>query len=115
MSVSPLDDVVSSALDVALDAVSERQRVIAQNISNSATPNYRASKVDFESSLAAAAAAGDPSQTVVSTTKTSDAAKADGNNVDLTKEFNNLNQSKLLYEALTAARNFKLNAISKAL
>lgn len=115
MSVSPLDDVVSSSLDVALDAVAERQRVTAQNISNAATPNYRANRVSFEDSLAAAAEAGDPGRAVVATTQTTDAPKLDGNNVDLTAEFQELNKSKLLYQALTQARDFKFTAIRDAL
>ena len=45
----------------ALDGIALRQRVIADNIANVDTPGYRATSVDFETSLRAAIASGDPS------------------------------------------------------
>lgn len=39
----------------ALDCLSERANVTAQNIANAGTPNYRPSHVTFEAALAAAA------------------------------------------------------------
>ena len=42
----------------ALDGLTERAAVIAQNIANAGTPNYRPRQVTFEGALAQAAAAG---------------------------------------------------------
>ena len=47
-------DPVSSVLHSALDGLALRQRVIADNIANVDTPEFRATSVDFESSLRSA-------------------------------------------------------------
>ncbi len=54
------DDGASLALGSALDSVSHRQRMTAQNIANVMTPGYRAQRVHFEDSLASAVQSGDP-------------------------------------------------------
>ena len=53
-----LTDPISSVLHSALDGLALRQRVIADNIANVDTPGFRATTVDFESSLQAAIADG---------------------------------------------------------
>lgn len=52
------DDTSSSVLRVALDSLAQRQRVIANNISNVETPGYLANKVKFEEALASAVSSG---------------------------------------------------------
>ena len=54
----PAIDVVASTLSTALDGLSLRQRVTADNISNIDTPGFTAATVDFESSLRSALADG---------------------------------------------------------
>ena len=49
-----MPDAVTSVLATALDGLANRQNVIADNIANVDTPGFRATSVDFESSLAAA-------------------------------------------------------------
>ena len=49
-----MPDAVSSVLATALDGLSARQNVIADNIANVDTPGFRARAVEFESNLAAA-------------------------------------------------------------
>jgi flagellar basal-body rod protein FlgB len=51
-------DAVSNVLNSALDGISLRQNVIADNIANVDTPGFRARSVDFESSLKSAIARG---------------------------------------------------------
>lgn len=46
-----LSDVTAVALEKALNAAGERQRVIANNIANVNTPNFKRSYVDFEGEL----------------------------------------------------------------
>ena len=46
-----ISDPVSAVLNSALDGLSTRQQVIADNIANVDTPGYRATSVDFESAL----------------------------------------------------------------
>lgn len=105
MSVPALSasDAVSSVLGAALDGLSMRQRVIADNIANVDTPDFRATSVDFESSLRSAITSGDPSQVGVATMATDTPAGPNGNNVDLRKETLAAMQSQFQYQMMTRA------------
>ncbi len=96
-------DGVDAALHSALDGIALRQRVIADNIANVDTPGFRATSVDFEASLRAAIASGDPSVLQISTTPTDTPVGANGNNVDLRKETMSAMQSVFQYQILTRA------------
>jgi len=96
-------DGVSSVLGAALDGLSMRQRVIADNIANIDTPDFRATSVDFESSLRAAITSGDPSRVSVATMATDTPVGPDGNNVDLRKETIAAMQSQFQYQMMTRA------------
>ena len=110
MSVSAYaaGDPVSSVLGFALDSLSLRQRTIADNIANIETPGFRASAVDFESTLRAALAAGDGSGDVLagrapSLLATDGPVGANGNNVDLGTETLAAVQSQFQYQLLSRA------------
>ena len=79
-------DAVGFVLHSAINGLSTRQEVIADNIANVDTPGFRATTVDFEASLQAAIASGDPSAIAISTTPTDTPVGPNGNNVDLRKE-----------------------------
>ncbi len=96
-------DAVDAALHTALDAISLRQRVIADNIANVDTPGYRATTVDFEASLRAAIASGDPAAADISAVPTDTPVGANDNNVDLRKETLAAVQSQFQYQMLTRA------------
>ncbi len=49
--MSLLVDRTQAALEAALDGLSRRQSLIASNLANIDTPNYRPSSIDFESAL----------------------------------------------------------------
>ena len=97
-------DPVGSVLRAALDGVALRQRVTADNIANLDTPGYRASSVDFESSLRAAITAGDPAAAAPAALLATDTpVGANDNNVDLRKETLSAVQSQFQYQMLTRA------------
>lgn len=54
MGISLFNKTTIPLLGKALDAYTLRQKVIASNIANIATPEYKAQKVDFEDQLAGA-------------------------------------------------------------
>ncbi len=110
-----LSDAVGAVLNSALDGVALRQRVIADNIANVDTPGYRASSVDFESSLRAAIASGglDGSVTPVALA-TGTPVGANGNNVDLRKETLAAVQSQFQYQVLTRATSDRFDLIRTA-
>lgn len=98
-------DGVAATLHAALDGLSLRQQVIADNIANIDTPGYTAKSVDFESSLKAAIAdgslaSGDP--LMVSTGVANTPVGANGNNVDL--QFETMNAMQTVYQYQVASR-----------
>ena len=111
----PISGAVGAVLHSALDGVAERQRVIADNIANVDTPGYRATSVDFESSLRAAIASGDVASEVAPiTTATNTPVGANGNNVDLRKETLAAVQSQFQYQVLTRAVSDRFDLIRTA-
>lgn len=100
-----MPDAVTSVLATALDGLATRQSVIAHNIANVDTPGFRASSVDFESSLSAAIERGRMAAGGVAAvaTPTNAPVGADGNNVDLRHESLSAVQSQFQYQVMTRA------------
>lgn len=119
----PVTDAVSRVLTSALDGVSVRQRVIADNIANIDTPDFRATSVDFESALRAAVndgrfadeapRHGAPTLPITATASTTPVG-ANGNNVDLRKETMAAMQSQFQYQILTRAVNDRFSLVRTA-
>ena len=107
-----ISDPVGSVLSAALDGLSLRQQVIADNIANVDTPHYRATSVDFETSLRAAIESGnlDGDLTPV-TTATDTPVGANDNNVDLRKETLAAVQSQFQYQVLTRAASDRFDLV----
>ncbi len=111
-----ISDAVSRVLDSALDGISMRQNVIADNIANVDTPDFRASSVDFEDSLRSAIATGDLESGVsASETPTDTPVGANGNNVDLRKETLAAMQSQFQYQMMTRAVTDRHNLLRSAM
>ena len=106
-------DAVTTALHSALNGLSVRQKVIADNIANVDTPGFRASSVDFESSLRSAISDGSISDGTsgISTTATNTPVGANGNNVDLRKETMAAMQSVFQYQMMTRAVSDKFDGM----
>ena len=115
MSFNPIGDATSVTLERALEGVSARQKIIAQNVANASTPGYRAQAVKFEDALAQAVSSGQPDSASYSIVDAGTPAKADGNTVDLTTEMTSMTQAGLLYDTLVQATNFKINSVRSAL
>jgi flagellar basal-body rod protein FlgB len=106
-----LDDLASVTLTTALSGLSAQQRISANNIANIETPNYKAQQADFESSLRAAVAAGDPAAAQVSVTSTDGPVSANGNNVSLDTETVNAEKNTLQYQLLSGAITAKFGLL----
>ena len=107
-------DTTTAAVEWALSAESERQRVSANNIANVNTPGFKSSRVAFEDSLSQAIEDGKPAEAEWSLSKANTYASQDGNDVSLEDETNILTQSGIHYDALVQAFNFKINALRTA-
>lgn len=110
-----LDDISSVALQVAIGGLAQRQQVSANNIANTETPNFTASTVSFESSLADAVRNGDPAAATVTIGGTGDAPGANGNNVSLDSEFVTATKTTLQEQLLTSALTSKYGELSTVL
>ena len=114
-----VSDSVSQVLAAALDGVSQRQQVTADNIANIDTPGFRATSVDFETQLKAAIsdgtfAGGNPVEIGMTATPTDTPVGANGNNVDLRKETMAAVQSQFQYQILTRAVSDRYSLIKTA-
>lgn len=99
-----IPDSVGAVLNYALDGLSTRQQVIADNIANVDTPGFRATSVDFESSLRSAIDNDSlGSEPGVATLATQTPVGANGNNVDLRKETLAAVQSQYQYQVISRA------------
>ncbi len=96
------DSVTFVAMNSALDGLSMRQRVIADNIANLQTPGFRAGRVSFEASLADAVRQGTGAAAAV-VSRSDEPARADGNNVNLDTETLSAIDTNLRYELATRA------------
>ncbi|MCX7969963.1 MAG: flagellar basal body rod protein FlgB [Negativicutes bacterium] len=106
-------------LEKAIQAGALRNKVIANNVANVNTPNFKRSDVDFQSQLAAALAdeSGDRLSMAVTSpghmkphrqssrigpvifADNSTTMRNDGNNVDIDKEMSNLVENNIYYNA----------------
>lgn len=108
-------DKSTQAIEWALSAVSERQRVTSNNIANANTPGFRSSRVDFESSLSRALKNGDPSSARVSETAANTPVNLNGNDVTLEEELQNLTKASIHYDALVQALSMKFGLVRTAI
>ena len=116
MSVSAVggSDPVFAVLNSALDGLSLRQRVIADNIANVDTPGFRATSVDFETSLRSAIESGGRDEVSAQLLPTDTPVGANGNNVDLRKETLAATQTQFQYQLMTRAVSDRFALIKTA-
>jgi flagellar basal-body rod protein FlgB len=104
-------DVTIQAIQTSLDGLAARQRMIATNLANAETPGYLAQNVNFEDSLRSAMASGDPSQTAITTSSSSDPIGPNGNNVNVDTETVALVDTGLRYQLATQSMNNEFSVL----
>lgn len=108
------DSVTYVALNSAIDGLAQRQRVIANNIANINTPNFQASRVQFEDQLSRAVERGNGA--VQPTQQLSlEPTREDGNNVNLDTETLLNVDTVLRYQVASQAINGQFSSIRTAL
>jgi flagellar basal-body rod protein FlgB len=113
-----LFDVTERALEVALHGTELRQQVIANNLANVNTPNFKRSDVEFQQQLAEALQFDGSSTSAVAavtpTVQTDNLTtmRVDGNNVDVDRESTYLAETQLQYSALMAVVTKNLTTMS---
>lgn len=99
---SAFGSVTFVAMNSALDGLSTRQRVIADNIANLQTPGFRAGRVSFEESLAQAVREGHGA-TTPTVARSLEPGRPDGNNVNLDTETLSAIDTNLRYQLAVRA------------
>ena len=110
-----LDDITSVTLSTALSGLAQRERVSANNIANIDTPNFSASRVNFEDALRSAVAAGDPASASFAVSGTGEAPGVNGNNVNLDTEVVDDEKTQMQYSLLSGAVSAKFGLIDTVL
>jgi flagellar basal-body rod protein FlgB len=108
------DDVSSATLRVALTGLAQRQRVIADNISNIETPGFKAGRVQFESALSSAVASGSPDQiegVTAAREESLEPSRLNGNNVNLDTETLSNIDTNLRYQLVLRALDNKYSGL----
>jgi flagellar basal-body rod protein FlgB len=112
----PISDQTMAAIEYAMDALNTRAEVIANNVSNSEVPGFRASRVSFEDQLRRAIDGGELDRArgpeIVGT---GDPADAIGNNVNIEDEVVGMMETNLLQQAMVEAFNFKAGLVRSAI
>lgn len=112
----PFGDVTMAALHTALSGLALRQRTIADNVANIETPGFLAGKVDFEDSLRSALASGDdPSAAGISTMRSLEPTRLNGNNVNLDEETLAGSETNLTYQVAVEAMSAKFQRLRVAI
>ena len=118
-------------LQNGLDVTWKRNEVISNNIANADTPNFKASKVEFDSILKSQMSnssefsmrtsnskhmniASDSMEPLV-TQDNSTSMRLDGNNVDIENEMTELAKNNLLYNALVQKTSKEISRIKYAI
>ena len=123
------NDPAFKALSYALDGLSLRQKVTANNIANVDTPGYKAQQVNFEEQLQQAMRdntqpglplqttnvahlGGDSSKTTLATVQQqNNTLRNDENNVDIDIEMTNLAETTIRFQALSQMAQMKITLL----
>ena len=108
-------DVTIQAIQTSLDGLAARQRMIATNLANAETPGYLAQNVNFEDSLRSAMASGDPSQTAITTSSSSNPIGPNGNNVNVDREARMLAENAMRFNVASVLLRGQINSVKEAI
>jgi flagellar basal-body rod protein FlgB len=115
-----LFDTTVVGLQRAMSGANLREQVLANNIANADTPNFKRSDVDFHAALAQAfSGQATPAQigavTFQPQTDGASVIQADGNNVDIDREMSSLSENSLDYQSLSSVLATRLAILKTAI
>lgn len=116
---APLGGGVMDITAFALDGLSRRAEVRANNLANASTPGFRATTVDFESTLREHIARGDTdalrTDPAINEVSRPGFISENGNTVDLEVETTDMIQDNLLFQAVVNGFNYKVGVMRTAM
>jgi flagellar basal-body rod protein FlgB len=111
MSVDPTMDVIYTAMK----GLSARQRATADNLANVETPGFKATRVNFESSLRNAVSSGDAGKVSFTAVKSTVPNGPNENNVVMEDETVTAIDTGLKYQTMVEAMNAKFRLLKTAM
>ncbi|HZS90581.1 MAG TPA: flagellar basal body rod protein FlgB [Chloroflexota bacterium] len=118
MSLDLFGDLTMQGMEFALNSLSDRMQVLANNIANSQTPGYQAQDVSFEGQLASILN-GEDTATPMATGQVVNSpdvsTRIDGNTVGMDSEMGRLSETVLMYNALTQLTTDRLGILKNAI
>ena len=115
MIITPISDLTTESLQVALHGVDEARQAHQANIANLETPGYLAQKVSFQDSLSKALTDGAPGEAHITTARSTAATNMNGNNVSADSEMVGFTENTLTNQLLTEALSAKYRLLRAAL
>ena len=118
MSFGLFNDPTSQGMEYALNSLSLRQQVIANNVANAQTPGYLAQDVSFESQLSSildGQAQAGPMDTGTIQDAPGLTTRLDGNNVSMESEMSKMSETNIMYDALTQLTADRLSILKTAI
>lgn len=118
-SFNLFNDPTTQGMEYALNSLSLRQSVLADNIANAQTPGYQAQDVSFQNQLSSIL---DGQQSGASPTDTGDVVasaditpRIDGNTVGMESEMGKISETNILYDALAQLTADRMGLIKTAI
>ena len=104
-------DRIAANVERYMDLLSDRQKLVAENIANVDTPGYVTKDIDFQTEFSKGSTGGAPQVQEV----TSLQSKSDGNNVHLEREARLLSENALRFSVASHLARAKMTAIRDAI
>lgn len=112
----PISDRAMDTIEYALEALTLRSEVVANNVANSEVPGFTASRVSFENELQRALEGRGPEQLGTPSIEVAPGTPdATGNTVNLETEVVEMIRTNLLQQAMVEAFNFKAGILRTAM
>jgi flagellar basal-body rod protein FlgB len=97
----------------ALEVRAQRMNLLASNIANASTPNFKAKDIDFTRALASVERQGGVEQATLY--RVPDSPSMDGNTVELSKEQTAFAENAVQYQTTLSFLNGRINQLTRAL
>ncbi|OWK31233.1 flagellar basal body rod protein FlgB [Sphingomonas dokdonensis] len=97
----------------ALEVRAQRMNVLASNIANASTPNFKAKDIDFTQALASVERQGGVDAAMLY--RVPDSPSMDGNTVELSKEQTAFAENAVQYQTTLSFLNGRINQLTRAL
>ena len=104
-------DRITDSLERYMDLLSARQKIVASNIANADTPNFRTKDLDFQSEFRSAVSSSSAKAVEV----TGLAVKNDGNNVSLDREARLLAENALRFNLASGLMREQIRMVRSAI